>query len=417
MHRPTGLSQWHALVSTQFAHLSRPQVWGLSLWSGGIVLAQRCGLTHVAVVLAYLLCRREAAVREQLRDVYRDAAHKTKANHGRKRRTLDVTTCFAPLLRWVVALMPPDCQQLALAMDATTLGQRFTVLSIHVVIQGCAIPVAWHLVHATAKGAWRPHWEALFTQLEDAVPADWTVVVAADRGLYAPWLFTAITALGWHPLLRINRQGKYCPAGSTTFRPLSQVVTPGGAAWNGRVTCFATPARQLTCTLLARWDGAYRDPWLILTDLPPAQADVAWYGMRAWIACSYKDLKHDGWRWEQTKMRDPNRAARLWLVMALATLWVVSTGSAAEAALPAAARDQLPAQHIARRTASGRQPPRSLSCFQRGRLLLVTALCTGQDLPPLRLHPAPWPKSLDTHGTHPAPDRSHSNAVAQKPYT
>lgn len=413
MPRLVGLSQWQQLVSMQFPHLSRSQALGLSLWSAGIVFAQRCGLTQVAVVMAYLLCRSEAAVREQLRDTYRDAPHK----RGAQRRTLEVRPCFAPLLRWVVALMPPTCTQIALAMDATTLGQRFTVLSIHAVIQGCAIPIAWHIVRATAKGAWRPHWEALLAHLDGAAPADWTVVVAADRGLYAQWLFTAITALGWHPLFRINRQGKYRPLGCTDFRPLSQVVHQGGAPWQGRVTCFATPERQVTCTLLARWDAACRDPWLILTDLPPTQADVAWYGLRAWIECSYKDLKHDGWRWEQSKMTDPRRAERVWLVLALATLWVVSVGSAGEAAVPPPARDALPATHIARRTATGQPAPRRLSCFHRGRLLLITALATGQALPPMQLHPEPWPKSLDTHGERPAASQPHQNAAWQKTYT
>jgi hypothetical protein len=93
-----GLSQWQQLVSTQFPYLSRPQVLGLGLWSAGVVFAQRCGLTQVAVVLAYLLCRNEAAVREQLRDTYRDAPHKGGAKRGDKRRSLEVTTCFAPLL-------------------------------------------------------------------------------------------------------------------------------------------------------------------------------------------------------------------------------------------------------------------------------------------------------------------------------
>ena len=49
--------------------------------------------------------------------------------------------------------MDPSCQQIALAMDASTLGQRFTILSICVVIRGCAIPVAWKVVEATRAGA------------------------------------------------------------------------------------------------------------------------------------------------------------------------------------------------------------------------------------------------------------------------
>jgi hypothetical protein len=183
MTRLAGLSPWQQTVSTQLAHLSRPQVSVLVLWSVGIVLAQSCGLTSVAVMLAYLLEKSETTVREQLRDWYRDALHKRGANQGDKRRSLAVETCCAPLLRWVITLLPPTCRQLALAMDASTLGQRFTILTISVVMRGCAIPVAWHSVEATRAGAWRPHWEALFGQLQDSVPADWTVIVAADRGL------------------------------------------------------------------------------------------------------------------------------------------------------------------------------------------------------------------------------------------
>jgi hypothetical protein len=253
MTRLSGLSPWHQTVSTHLPGLSQPQLKGLVLWSIGIVLAQSCGLTTVATLLAYVLERREAAVQEQLRDWYRDGADKRGAKHGVKRRSLEVETCFAPLLRWVISLFPDTCRQLALAMDASTLGQRFTILSIHVVVCGCAIPVAWHIVEATRPGAWRPHWERLFACLDGAVPSDWKVIVAADRGLYAKWLYQTITALGWHPLLRINRQGQYCPAGERTFRPLSQVVAKNGPGWAGRVTCFATKERQLDCTLLARW--------------------------------------------------------------------------------------------------------------------------------------------------------------------
>jgi len=85
---------------------------------------------------------------------------------------------------------------------------------------------------------------------------------------------------GWHPYLRINRQGKYRPIAETAFRGLSTVVAIGDAGWKGRVVCFATPQRQVTCTLLARWEAGYTDPWLVLTDLAPEESDVAWY---AWL--------------------------------------------------------------------------------------------------------------------------------------
>ncbi len=402
MTRPAGLSPWHHTVSTYLPHLSLPQITVLVVWSFGIVLAQSCGLTTVAATLAYLFGSAEATTREQLRDWYRDAPHKSGSKCGRKRQSLDVTTCFAPLLRWIVAWSDPTCRQLALALDASTLGQRFTILTISVVVRGCAIPVAWHIVEATRPGAWRPHWEALFGYLADSIPADWTVLVLADRGLYARWLFTTIQQQGWHPYLRINRQGHYRPMGAAAFRPLAQVVTQVGQRWAGTVTCFATRERQLDCTLVARWDVGYRDPWLIVTDLLPTHADVAWYGLRAWIECGFKDSKRGGWHWEQTKMTDPRRAERLWLAMALATLWTVSVGCHAEVTLPVPQLTALPEQHIARRRATGRPPVRHLSCFRRGRLVILAALCTGQDVPLGHLLPEPWPKSLDMRVLRPS---------------
>lgn len=398
MPRHIGLSQWHQSVSTYLPHLSQPQIGVLVLWSIGIVLAQSCGLSTVAVMLAYLLDCSERSLRQRLRDWYCDAEHKSGAKRGQKRRSLDVESCFPYLLRWVLACYPPSCRELALAIDASTLGQRFTILTICVLVRGCSLPIAWKIVPATRAGAWRPHWEALFATLHDTVAPDWTVIVAADRGLYAKWLFQAIQRLGWHPFLRINRQGLYRPDGATSFRALSQVVPFIGRRWCGRVTCFATKDRQLECSLLARWDDGYAEPWLVLTDLAPQQADVAWYGLRAWIECGFKDAKRGGWHWEQTKMSDPSRAERLWLAMALATLWVVSVGCQAEIELPEPVLEQLPERHIARRRAtSGRVRPRTLSCFRRGRLVLVAALLKGQELPLGQLVPEAWPKSLDTH--------------------
>ena len=101
---------------------------------------------------------------------------------------------------------------LALGMDATTLSDRFTVLAISVLYRGCAIPVAWKIVRSHEKGAWEPYWKELFTVLQGSVPKDWTVIVLADRGLYAPWLFKHIVSVGWHPFLRINSgwQGTPC---------------------------------------------------------------------------------------------------------------------------------------------------------------------------------------------------------------
>ena len=166
MSRLDGLSQWESTVSTRLPTLQRSQATVLALWSFGMVLARSCGITSVAALLAPLLGAKEHTVRQRLREWCYAADDK----RGKQWHELDVTTCFAPLLRWVLAWWPADERRLVLVMDASTLGQRFTVLAISVVYRGGAIPVAWTIVAATRKGAWRPHWEALFDHLDGSVP-------------------------------------------------------------------------------------------------------------------------------------------------------------------------------------------------------------------------------------------------------
>ena len=157
MTRSTGLSQWVETVSIHMPHLSRPVATVLALWSFGMVTAQSCGLTSVTGLLAELLQQRENTVRQRLREWYRDAEDK----RGAQRRQLEVAESFSPLLRWVLSYWPSHEKRLALAMDATTLAQVFTVLTLSVVYRGCAIPVAWAILPATAKGAWKAPWLAL----------------------------------------------------------------------------------------------------------------------------------------------------------------------------------------------------------------------------------------------------------------
>src|SRR5207253_10454249 len=120
-------------------------------------------------------------LRERLRDLYREGSAKA----GQQRSTLELSTCWAPWLGWVIDGW--SSTQLALALDATTLGKRFVVLAVSVVYRGCAIPVAWVILLAGAKHAWRREWLRLLRRLRPAGAPGWAVLVVADRGLYGPW--------------------------------------------------------------------------------------------------------------------------------------------------------------------------------------------------------------------------------------
>lgn len=169
-------------------------------------LARSWALSPVSVVLAALLQRHANAVRQQLREWCYEAA----AKQGARRQARPGETCFVPLLRWVLSRWPGT--PLALALDATTWGTRFTGRAIRVGDRGCALPVAWTIRLATQPAPWRRPWRRLGRLLRPAIPPGFTVIVLADRGLYAPWMFRRLVRLGWPPFWRRNGGGTFRPA-------------------------------------------------------------------------------------------------------------------------------------------------------------------------------------------------------------
>jgi hypothetical protein len=385
MARQDPLCVWAGELKTAFPDLSKPQLKGLAEWSFGMTLARCCSLDSVASYMADWLGQPELSVRSRLREWYMPAELKSGSQRGGKRQDLDVTTCFAPLLRWLVRDWPQP--RLALALDASPLSDRFVLLAVSVLYRSCAFPVAWKVLPATAKGSWKPHWLDLLESLRDAVPAAWLVAVLADRGLWARWLFQKIQDLGWHPLMRINKGGHFRPDGRTAFVPLGQLLSQVGMSWRGRGTAFSTPQRQVAGTLLGWWGEGHKEPWLILSDLDPQQAEASWYGLRGWIEQGFKDSKRGGWQWQHTRMEDPQRAERLWLPMAVATLWLLRVGGSAEVAQTGPAEEtpfepcEQPTQHVSRTS----------SVFAQGHRAILMALCKHRPLPLGQWLPQPWP--------------------------
>jgi hypothetical protein len=382
--RHAELNQWVDTVAMRFPSLSKQQAFGLALWSFGMILARSCSLSAVADLLAPLLGQSFNTMRERLRDTYREK----EAKAGKHRAELDVSLCWAPWLAWV--LEDWEGRQLAIAVDATSLGQHFVVLVISVVYRGCAVPIAWKVLKAGEKHAWKPEWLALLKQFRGLLPESWTVIVLADRGLYAKWLFEAIVELKWHPFLRVNAQGSFRPKGWFHYRPFSKLVPSKGKRWQGQGTAFAGQKTQLDCTLLGYWGDDYKDPWLVLTDLRPECADACWYGLRAWIEQGFKHSKRSGWQWQHTRMDDPERAERLWMAIAISTWWLLSVGGEAEAEHDVPLHITEPTVPSAVRRRGKRW--RIVGIFQHGWSLIIAALLNHQLLEVKPGRPEAWPR-------------------------
>jgi hypothetical protein len=90
-------------------------------------------------------------------------------------------------------------------------------------------------------------------------------------------------------------------------------------------------------------------------------------------------------------MSAPDRAARLWLAVAVATLWLLSVGETAD--------ETIPASTLLDVTALGAGQPRTrratrlrlVSVFRQGWVTLLVALLRHESLPQGHFVPEPWP--------------------------
>jgi hypothetical protein len=204
------------------------------------------------------------------------------------------------------------------------------------------------------------------------------VLVLTDRGLESADLFRMITARGWHPLMRAKGAGSFRPDGWHACDPLRSFAAREGQRFAAAGTAYKTA--PLAWTLPACRAAGCGEAWLILTDLPPACADPCWYAVRSWIEQGFRVVKSAGWQWQRTRMGHPDRAERLWVAVAVATVWLVEVGGLAECeprpeTVPPIRRSDRPRIH---------------RLFRVGLAVILAGLLSGQ-VRVGRFAPEPWP--------------------------
>jgi hypothetical protein len=382
--RTPELTRWGGELARQFHGLSPVFVSLLALWSCGIILARCCGLSTVSLYLARFRGQAENTTRQHLREFYQEAQAKAGAKRGVPRRDFDVTTCFLPLLRWLLSFW--SCRRLALALDVTNLGTRFHVLCVSVLYGGIGIPVAWKILPANEKESWHEHWCLLLRCLQPGLGPDWTVVVLSDRGLESARLFQEVVAVGWHPLMRAKAGGKFRPLGWVRWYGLGQLVPKVGCRFTAAGLAYKTSAEPLACTLLACWAEGYEEPWLLLTDLTAAAASPSWYAFRSWIEQGFKVIKSGALQWQHTRMTKAARAERLWLAIAVSVLWLVVIGAAVEGDQRQETLGQV------RTPAPSKAPPRRHRLFMLGLAEWLVGWQSGRSVPMRKLPAETWPE-------------------------
>jgi len=236
---------------------------------------------------------------------------------------VDPQAIYGPLIR--AALSKWKEVRVYVALDTTVLWNKFVIIRASLVYRGRAIPLAWKVLrHASASVAFADYAPVL-RQAARLLPADWEVTFLADRGFCDEELFPLLKELGWHYRIRgkgsllVYRKGKKgCQ--------MARLCPPRGQARFFH-NAYITQQRIGPVHLALAWPASgQKDPWYIISDEPTELNTFADYGLRFDVEENFLDDKSGAFQVQQSEIDSADSLSRLFLVLAVGTLYLVSTG-------------------------------------------------------------------------------------------
>jgi hypothetical protein len=223
--------------------------------------------------------------------------------------------------RWMLA----EVGEVTLILDETPKSDQLRAMKLCRQIRGRTIPLLWHCYRPDALPKTQDRLVLdLLKRAARALPQGAQVTLLCDRGLSWPAVLDFCLEHGWHYVLRVQGQTR---ARLPDGRELSvtELVPRPGTSWCGSAQVFKK-AGWRSCNLVARWPGTLEEPWLLISDLPANRYRCQQYRKRMRIEESFRDEKSHGFQWKQSRIRDPEHASRLLLVMALAMAAMIKLG-------------------------------------------------------------------------------------------
>lgn len=239
---------------------------------------------------------------------------------------ISAAICFHPFARWRLLYGKP--RRVFLIVDPTSQEDHIFMVSVAIWYRGRALPLAWTTWEANTPLTGKRFWERieeLLTLVSELLPKDLPVICLADRAFGTPAFTDLVTKRGWHYVVRVQGHTVCQDVVGKTCRVDKLVQNTGQRAkMTGKV--FKSKGWR-TASVVVFWDGRYRAPLCLVSDLPPDWNLIEYYRRRYPIEAMFRDYKSSGWQWEKGQVKDPDHMERLLVGMALATWIVLCIGS------------------------------------------------------------------------------------------
>lgn len=349
------LHQWEQEIAQHLPGLNSWQVANLALFSYGIIAARHC---QEQVVSWEVRCQ------EQIESTIR------RWRRYLNNKALNLERFFGEWSNWIISVLGQS--QVTLLVDETKLHDRIGVMMVSLAWQERSIPLAWRTYKANSAADYPAEGQVgvirqLLEHIQAGVPVGVSVVVQADRGIgSSSALCRVVEDLGWYYLFRVTRQISV-RFGHRKRVPLVSKARPGerwagcGMVFQGKASLFA---RALTV-----WHANYEQPWLLITNHAYFSGEE--YVCRNWQEQSFRDMKSAGWNWDRSYIRHPDHAARLLVLITLATAWMIALGCHAAVSDQAAPLRKAKSGQLRRNLSLFKDGLRFFTCFLRSSSFFV----------------------------------------------
>jgi hypothetical protein len=233
-------------------------------------------------------------------------------------------TLYAPLIR--EALHAWEEHTLYLALDTSMLWNRYCLIRLSVIYRGRAVPLIWQVIeHASSSVAFEVY-RPLLDEAARCLPAGATVVFLADRGFADTALMAYLSAeLKWHWRIRIKNSFWVHRPGRAACK-VGRLTLPRGVAHFAHAVAITNKHYGPVHLAVARPLGS-QERWVVLSDQPTSLRTLEEYGRRFAIEEGFLDDKSNGFQLEASGVTGALPLERLCLVLAVATLYLVSQGT------------------------------------------------------------------------------------------
>jgi hypothetical protein len=258
-----------------------------------------------------------------------------------------------------------------LALDSSSLWNRFVIVRVALIYRGRALPLSWLVMeHASTSVAFEAY-QHILKAAAAILPVRCRVILLADRGFDDNDLFCLARDLGWSFRIRLKSSLRVYRVSKPSMKVGRLMPAKGQALFLHKVWLtdrYFGPVYLALAHVQTR--NGYEE-WAIVSDEPTDLYTFNEYGLRFDLEENFLDDKSAGFQIESSEIRNAAMLSRLGFVLATTTLYLVSIGTAVV--------------HSGLRQLVDPHWNRGLSYFQIGWRWLEHALTNF-----IKLHPAFW---------------------------